>query len=112
MTTFLLVVHFIACFLLIVAVLLQNGKGSGAGIFGGGSSDAMFSASSGMDFIKKFTIALACTIAVTSILLTMYSTRAGMSSVVGKYQFQQPAPAAAPAAPAATPVAVPAKTGK
>jgi preprotein translocase subunit SecG len=118
MNTFLLIIHFIACFLLIVVILLQNGKGSGAGIFGGGSSDAMFAAASGMDFIKKLTIGLACTIAVTSILLTMYSTRIGMSSVVGKYTFQQPAPAAAPAAPAAPAAAnapaaaTPAKTGK
>ena len=101
MNTFLLIVHFLACFLLIVAVLLQNGKGSAAGVFGGGgNSDAIFAASSGMDFIKKFTIGCALTIAMTSILLTVYASRIGSSSVVNKYRFQQPAPASAPAAPA------------
>ena len=46
--------HFIVCVALIVIVLLQAGKGGGmAGLFGGGGSDQIFSAPSGMAFIKK-----------------------------------------------------------
>ncbi|MFA5162237.1 MAG: preprotein translocase subunit SecG [Elusimicrobiales bacterium] len=101
MNALILTVHFIACSLLIVAVLLQSGKGSAAGIFGGGNADAIFAASSGMDFIKKFTMGCAVTIAVTSVLLTFYSTRLGSGSVVNKYRFQQPPAQSAPAAPAA-----------
>jgi preprotein translocase subunit SecG len=101
MNTFLLIVHFLACFLLIVAVLLQNGKGSAAGVFGGGgNSDAIFAASSSMDFIKKFTMGCALTIAITSVLLTVYASRLGSSSVVNKYRFQQPAQTTTPVTPA------------
>jgi 16S rRNA (cytidine1402-2'-O)-methyltransferase len=48
-----LILHVIACVSLILIVLLQAGKGSGiAGLFGGGGSDQLFSAPSGMAFIK------------------------------------------------------------
>jgi len=75
--------HFIVCAALIVIVLLQAGKSGGmAGIFGGGGSDQIFSAPSGMAFIKKVTVGCAIVFMVTSLTLTLMSTRVSMKSVI------------------------------
>ena len=75
--------HCIVCFALIVIVPLQAGKSGGmAGIFGGGGSDQIFSAPSGMAFIKKVTIGCAIVFMVTSLTLTLMSTRVSLKSVV------------------------------
>ncbi|MCL2798725.1 MAG: preprotein translocase subunit SecG [Endomicrobia bacterium] len=76
-------VHYTVCVGLILIVLLQAGKSGGmAGIFGGGSSDQIFNAPSGMAFIKKLTIVMACIFIFTSLVLTKLSTRMSFSSVV------------------------------
>jgi preprotein translocase subunit SecG len=81
-----LAIHFFACFLIIVLILLQSGKGSANGIFGGsGGGDTLFSASSGANFIKRFTMGLAATIAITSLMLSIFVTRSKMSSVTDKF---------------------------
>ena len=119
MNGFLLFVHISACLLLIIAVLLQSGKGSAMGVFsGGGGSDNLFAASSGSSFVKKFTVTLSIIIAVTSLMMSVFSGRTAMRSVADKIPLAaQPAPAAAPAqtapakpapAPAATPAPAPA----
>ena len=95
MGTLILVIHFAACILMIVAVLLQPGKSSGMAMFGGGGSDALFSAASGTSFMRKFTIVLAVTITLTSLALTVNANRREMRSVVDSYPLQQ-----APAQPA------------
>ena len=72
--------HFIVCIALIAIVLLQAGKGGGmAGIFGGGGSDQIFSAPSGMAFIKKVTV-------VCAVLFTLLSSRISMASVINQIQ--------------------------
>lgn len=82
--TFVSIVHYVVCAGLILIVLLQAGKSGGmAGIFGGGSSDQLFNAPSGMAFIKKITIVMACVFIVTSITLTKLSTNISTRSVVG-----------------------------
>ena len=114
MNGFALFIHISACVLLIILVLLQSGKGSATGVFGGGGgADNLFPAASGTSFIKKLTLGLAIAIAVTSLMLSVFSGRASMKSVVDRVQLpQQPAPAAAPAAPAqpAAPAAQAAQT--
>jgi len=107
MNGFLLFIHISACALLIIAVLLQSGKGSAMGVFGGGGgSDNLFAASSGTSFIKKFTITLAFIIAVTSLMMSVFSGRTAMRSVSDSIPL---APAQqAPAAPAAAQPAQPA----
>lgn len=75
--------HFIVCIALIVIVLLQAGKGGGiAGLFGGGGSDQIFSAPSGMAFIKKVTVGCAIVFAVTSLTLTLMSNKVSNQSVI------------------------------
>lgn len=76
-------IHYSVCFGLIVIVLLQAGKSGGmAGIFGGGGSDQIFNAPSGMAFIKKLTVIMAVIFMCTSLALTRLSTNMGMRSVV------------------------------
>jgi preprotein translocase subunit SecG len=76
-------VHYCACFGLISVVLLQAGKSGGmSGIFGGGGSDQIFNVPSGVAFIKKLTIVMACIFLFTSLMLTKLSTNIGMLSVV------------------------------
>lgn len=77
------IIHYSVCVGLILVVLLQAGKSGGmAGIFGGGGSDQIFNAPSGMAFIKKVTIVMACIFMFTSLFLTKLSTRYSMMSVM------------------------------
>ncbi len=95
---FLLTVHIIACFGMILFVLLQTGRGAGLSMFGGGG-DSLINTPSGSSFMKKFTGGLAATFAFTSLFLTLLSDRTGMSSVTSK---APPIPVSVPAqAPAA-----------
>ncbi|MCA6071087.1 MAG: preprotein translocase subunit SecG [Endomicrobium sp.] len=78
-------VHYVVCIGLIAVVLLQAGKSGGmAGIFGGGGSDQIFSAPSGVAFIKKLTIVMACIFLFTSLMLTRISTNMSMMSIVNQ----------------------------
>ena len=98
---FLLTVHVIACFGMILFVLLQTGRGAGLSMFRGGG-DSLINTPSGSSFMKKFTGGLAATFAFTSLFLTLLSDRTGMSSVTSKAPpMPVPIPAEAPAAPAA-----------
>jgi len=88
MYTTILVFHLIACVSLILIVLLQAGKGSGiAGLFGGGGSDQLFSAPTGMAFIKKLTVIMAIVFTLTSLVLTMISLHMGMRSVTSQIPY-------------------------
>ena len=115
-------IHVVACVLVILVVLLQSGKGAGfSGIFGGGGSDAVFSAPSGSQFIRKVTTGFTVTFFVTSLLLTYLGARRGVRSVTRQFSYPvssttttTPAPTAAPAsksapAPTSEKAAVPPK---
>ncbi|ACC98731.1 Pre-protein translocase, SecG subunit [Elusimicrobium minutum Pei191] len=83
MYTLILVIHFLACILLILSVLMQSGKGSAAGIFGGGGgSDALFAGPTAFNFLNRFTAVVAITLFCTSITLTVLTAKRGASSVV------------------------------
>ena len=101
---FLLTVHIIACFGMILFVLLQTGRGAGLQMFGGGG-DSLINTSGGSSFMKKFTAGLAATFAFTSLFLTLLQNRSGMSSVTSKFDAPPPAPVEAPAQPAPAPAA-------
>src|SRR5580698_8969936 len=70
-------IHIIVCVGLILVVLFQAGKGAGLGnLFGGGGGgDQLFSAPSGSAFIKKLTTGMAIVFIVTSVTLTLLSSR-------------------------------------
>ena len=90
-----LALHFIACVLLILVVLLQSGKGSAAGIFGASGADNLFASPTAFNAVNKFTAVLAIIIMCTSIALTIASNKARTTSVLDNVAV----PASAPATP-------------
>jgi preprotein translocase subunit SecG len=76
-------VHIIVCIGLILVVLFQAGKGAGLGnLFGGGGGDQLFSAPSGSAFIKKVTTGMAVVFVLTSLTLTVITTRRSQRSLM------------------------------
>ena len=97
---FVVALYVLVCSLLIITILLQQGKGGDiANAFGGGSSQAVFGARSGATLLTRATSVLAGLFVLGAITLTVWGTR-GPSSVVGGI--------AGPPPPAPSPVATPA----
>ncbi|MGA2090257.1 MAG: preprotein translocase subunit SecG [Endomicrobiales bacterium] len=92
------VIHLLACVSLILIVLLQAGKGSGiSGLFGsGGGSDQLFSAPSGLAFIKKVTVVMAIVFMVSSLFMTVVSSRLTMRSVTSQIPYIPVTPPSVP----------------
>lgn len=129
-----LTVHILACILLIIAVLLQSGKGADMGaVFGGAGSQALFGASGPADFLNKATRVLVVVFMITSLTLGFSTLKKPSQSVMQKAATSAPAapakgapaagvpqkaapalpaPAAAPSAPATAPAAPAAPTTK
>ncbi len=92
MITFLIVLHVIICILLVVAVLLQFGKGAEMGaVMGSGASQAVFSSSAKGNFMTKLTSFLAISFMINSIVLTTLKSREAKKSL-----FDSEAPVAQP----------------
>src|SRR5437660_12464467 len=91
--------HIVVCVGLILVVLFQAGKGAGLGnLFGGGGGgDQLFSAPSGSAFIKKVTTGMAIIFIITSVMLTLLSSRRSNRSLLESLSGAGGAPA--PAAP-------------
>jgi len=101
--------YVLVCGLLIITILLQQGKGGDiANAFGGGSSQAVFGARSGATLLTRVTSVLAAVFVIGAITLTVLGTR-GPSSVVGGIDGPAPAPAPVPmnATPTPAPVTPP-----
>lgn len=99
MITFITVVHIFTVVLLVVAVLLQSGKGAEISATFGGSSQTVFGSSGGQNFFQKLTYALAGIFMCTSLILTVLPSKLKRSVLDG---YTPPAaPAAEPVAPAA-----------
>jgi preprotein translocase subunit SecG len=71
METFVYVLHFIVCFVLVAVVLLQRGKGADLGAsLGGGSANTIFGSRGAGNFLTKITTASAITFMATSLTLS------------------------------------------
>jgi preprotein translocase subunit SecG len=96
-------IHIIVCLFIIIVVLLQSGKsGDISAAFGGQGSQTAFGPRGAASALSKATTWSAVAFMLTSITLSVYSTRAGgPSSVVEGIKSQpvktQPAPTAPPA---------------
>ena len=88
-----LTLHFIACVLLILIVLMQSGKGSAAGIFGASGADNLFASPTAFNAVNKFTAVLAVVIMCTSIALTIASNKSRATSVLDNVNVPVEAPA-------------------
>jgi len=97
-------IHILACFFLIVVVLLQTGKGADMGAVFGGGSQTLFGSGGAGNFLTRLTTATAIIFMVTSLILTYGQTPSSTSRLLEKLP-----PPAAPEVP--TPPAPGADTG-
>jgi preprotein translocase subunit SecG len=101
------ILYVLTCFLLILVVLLQQGKGGDiANAFGGGASQAAFGARSGATVLSRATTVLAALFVVGAIVLGIMGQR-GPGSVLGG-RTQSGAPTAPPAGATLPPQTTPA----
>ncbi|MCM8759223.1 MAG: preprotein translocase subunit SecG [Candidatus Omnitrophica bacterium] len=99
MLTFLIVIHLIVSILLIVAVLLQSGKGSSmANVFGGGGMETVFGAETPA-IMNRITTVLAILFMINCILLTTVSFRYTGPSVIQRELQKQSIPSEQPLKP-------------
>ena len=92
MTTFLTVLHVMVCFVIVVVVLLQRGKGAEVGaVFGGGASSTVFGSRGAGNFLTKITTGAAITFMCTSLALAYFNSDAQQ----GERLFDPEAPEAA-----------------
>jgi preprotein translocase subunit SecG len=76
MLSFLMMLHVLICFLLVMSVLLQAGKGGGlSGSFGTGGSQALFGGRGAATFFSKATVVLGALFFASSLALAMLSTQ-------------------------------------
>ncbi len=76
MNLFLTVLHVMVCFILIVVVLLQRGKGAEMGaVFGGGGSNTVFGSRGASSFLSKLTTWSTILFFVTSMSLSYLASR-------------------------------------
>jgi len=84
-------IHVFICFLLILAVLLQSGKGTSLSEAFGGGAGNVFGPGSPASVINKITTVLVVIFFFTSISLTILSTEKEGSSILNRMQQQAPA---------------------
>jgi len=112
MRPFLIVLHVIVCFILILVVLLQAGRGANMGAVFGGASQTIFGSAGAGTFLGKMTTVVAIIFMLTTLSLSYFNTEKTASVVKGYVppkaagqtvpkQTLPPVPVAAPVAPTA-----------
>ena len=92
-----LAVHLVACFVLILVILLQAGRGGGfADGAGGGAAQSLFG-TRGTVYLTRATTVFAATFMVTSLTLAILSIQKGRSLMESAVTETKPAPAVTPA---------------
>jgi len=88
METLILAVHVIVALMIIVLVMLQQGKGADMGAaFGSGSSGSLFGASGSANFLSRATAVAATVFFITSLSLAYFSGSGVKSdSVMKRYE--------------------------
>jgi preprotein translocase subunit SecG len=101
--------HVIVCIILVLVVLLQSGKGADlAGAFGGGATQTAFGSRGPASFLSKMTTMAAIIFMLTSIGLSMITTKSETKSILENKK--QSATQPAKKAPAATKPSAPIET--
>jgi len=113
MVTFLVIVHILVCFTVILVVLLQTGKGADIGAaFGSGGSQTVFGSRGAGNFLTKLTAAAGALFMITSLGLAIMSSGGVSSSVVKEdAKKSMPAPKGMPGGAPFNPAAAPAQQG-
>lgn len=96
-------VHLFVCFILIISVLLQSGKGADlAGAFGGGGSQTAFGSRGPATFLTRLTTVAAITFMATSLALSLFYSQ-GAASAVSSVPLEDPSSAKPAASRQVTP---------
>jgi preprotein translocase subunit SecG len=78
MTTFVTIIFIIVSLFMVLAILLQAGKGGGLGsALGGGASQTVFGGGGGADFMAKLTQGFAATFMICAMYLAYASAHSG-----------------------------------
>jgi preprotein translocase subunit SecG len=97
--------HVIVCVILVLVVLLQSSRGADlAGAFGGGATQTAFGSRGPASFLSKMTTGAAIVFMLTSIGLSLISTRTQTEAKSVLETTKQKAAQPAPKAPAAQPL--------
>jgi preprotein translocase subunit SecG len=96
--------HVVACFALILIVLLQTGRGAEMGAAFGGASQTLFGGTGGTTFLGKLTTGAAVVFMVTCLLLSYRPGLSARRSVMEDVPVQKETPVPAPVLPEAKPV--------
>ena len=70
--SFLLTIHIIVCILLVIAVLLQIGKGASTGAVFGGGVQTVFGPTGASSFLEKVIVVLFVIFVITSLSLSVF----------------------------------------
>ena len=93
MVTLLVILHVLICIGLVIAILLQSGKGADLGAAFGGSSQTLFGSAGAVPFLNKLTTGVAIAFMITSLSLAFVASRVPRSSVMeGKAKTSQEKP--------------------
>jgi preprotein translocase subunit SecG len=85
METFITIIYVIVAFMMVLAILLQAGKGGGLGsALGGGASQSVFGGGGGADFMAKLTQGFAATFMICAMYLAYASAHAGSEFLEGQ----------------------------
>lgn len=106
------VIHVVICFLLIMIVLLQSGRGADMGAAFGGSSQTIFGSSGPTTFLGKMTTIIATVFMLTSLWLAYFAVHKApsvMEGIVAPPAVEQTIP---PTSEGGTPAAVPVQPAK
>jgi preprotein translocase subunit SecG len=86
--------HVIVCAILVLVVLLQSGRGADlAGAFGGGATQTAFGSRGPASFLSKMTTIAAVIFMITSIALSLISTKSVSKSILEGQTQQSTVPA-------------------
>ena len=107
MSTLITVIHVFTCVLLVLVVLVQQGKGAEISASFGGSSQTVFGSSGGANFFTRFTQGAAAVFMCTSVILTIMGGQSKKSLFEGTM-----APPIQTSAPAGAPIGAAPGTGK
>src|ERR1700757_3391542 len=94
LVSFIQVIHIILCVLIVMAVLVQQGKGAEISASFGGSSQTVFGSSGGANFFSTFTGVCAALFMFSSVFLAVQGGSRFMSKSIRDTGF--PAPVSAP----------------
>lgn len=107
--TFIVILHILVCFALILIVLLQAGKGAEMGAAFGGASQTLFGSAGAMGFLSKLTAIAAAVFMITSLLLTFSSTQQASAIIKERPAASAPEESQKPPAPPQIPLPEPKK---